>query len=498
MKKIVYLPLDERPCNYSFVKFLAEDNDEIKVVTPDLSEMGNKKTPADYNVLCGFLSRECANADYLILAIDELIYGGIVPSRLHHVSEQELKERALFIKKIKQINPALKIYAFSLVMRCPSYDTDDEEPDYYGKVGYKIFLNGQNEHKYALGMIDKEEYERVKLSLAECEQYLPDFLTRRKTNLAVLIDVLRMVGAEINEMVILQDDSNPYGYTAMDQKKVRDFINAEGINIDIYPGADEGGLSLLARVVCDIHKKSPKIYPVYAQESCKNFIPLYEDREVYKSIAAQIKSAGGTLANSKNEADILLYCNQPDCEAHNIDKPYTPEQDCRDLVKYVGQMKADFLSGKAVAVADIAYCNGADVKTTELVAKEIGLLNLAGYAGWNTSSNTLGTVIAQSVLYNFYGKTAAHLRFTAERVYEDIGYCAFVRKLVWDFEVEKMGYRYEDTKVERGAVSERINELLNQYVGEHYPEIASRYEITDCYMPWRRMFEVGLTVREKH
>lgn len=497
MKKIVYLPLDERPCNYSFVKFLTEDNGEIDLVTPKLSEMGDKKTPADYNSICNFLSRECVNADYLILAIDTLVYGGIIPSRLHRLPENELKERASFIKKLKMQNPTLKIYAFSLVMRCPCYDTDDEEPDYYGLVGESIFLYGQNEHKYSLGLIDKAEYDRVKKSLSRCEQYLPDFLTRRKTNLAVLIDVLSMVGKEIEEMVILQDDSNPYGFTAMDQKKVRDFITEAGISIDIYPGADEGGLSLLARVVCDIHKESPKIYPVYAQESCKNFIPLYEDREVYKSIAAQIKSAGATLAKSEDEADILLYCNQPDCAAHNIDKPYTAEQDCRDLQSYVAKMKAHILSGKAVAVADIAYCNGADVKTTELIEEQIGLLNLAGYAGWNTSSNALGTVISQSVMHHFYGNTATHLRFTAERVYEDIGYCAYVRKRVWDFEVEKMGYTYEDTKVARGEVSQRINELLNEYVSAHYPKIAARYEISDCCLPWRRMFEVGLTVREK-
>ena len=497
MKKIVYLPLDERPCNYTFVKFLMEDNPEIQLVTPSLAELGDKKKPADYQRVADYLLRECVDADYLILAVDMLLYGGIVPSRLHYFSAEDLQNRLNILKVLKEKNPCLKIYAFSLVMRCPSYSTDDEEPDYYGKVGLEIFLYGQNEHKYALGLLTKAEYERTKELLCACLPYLDDYLQRREINLSLLLDVLQMVGKEIDEMVILQDDSNPYGFTALDQQKVRKFIQDKGIHVDIYPGADEGGMTLLARSICDMKGYAPQIIPVFPLEASKNFIPLYEDREVYKSINAQIQSAGSIVAVNESDADIFLYCNAPTCAAHNIDRPYSEEDDDRDLPKYVAKMHADILADRAVAVADIAYCNGADVKMTRLMESTFNFLDLAGYAGWNTSSNALGTVIAQSVIYYFYGNTAAHKRFIAERMYEDIGYCAFVRKYVWDNEVVSMGYRYEDTKDMRGAVSQRIEMLLNEYMAENYPSIANRYQIADCYMPWRRMFEVGLVVKEK-
>ena len=91
----------------------------------------------------------------------------------------------------------------------------------------------------------------------------------------------------------------------------------------------------------------------------------------------------------------------------------------------------------------------------------------------------------------------AHKRFTALRAFEDIGYCAFVRKHIWDNEVTQMGYKYEDTKVQQGAVSERVEELLNWYMGKNYPEITNLYHIEKCYLPWRRMFEVGLIIKEK-
>ena len=87
-KKVVYLPLDERPCNYSFPGFLSEDNPRYRLVRPAIEIMGDYKVPADYEKIKSFLLTECLNADYLVIAIDTLLYGGIIPSRLHFLSEE--------------------------------------------------------------------------------------------------------------------------------------------------------------------------------------------------------------------------------------------------------------------------------------------------------------------------------------------------------------------------------------------------------------------------
>ena len=60
-----------------------------------------------------------------------------------------------------------------------------------------------------------------------------------------------------------------------------------------------------------------------------------------------------------------------------------------------------------------------------------------------------------------------------------------------------MGYNYFDTGVQVGKVSERMHELLTEYMTRKYPEVTDLYEIKKCYMPWARMFEIGLVVREK-
>ena len=497
VKKIVYLPLDERPCNYSFAGFLSEENEKYTLVRPELSDLGDCKVPAKFEKVRDFLLRECKSADYLIIAIDMLLYGGIVPSRLHKMEREELVKRLAVLSEIKAENPALRVYAFSLVMRCPCYSDNSEEPEYYGVVGQEIFEYGQCEHKYRDGLITESEYNAERERLKVCVPYLDDFLTRRKCNVSMFDDILDLIGGVIDEFVILQDDSNPCGYTAMDQARVRGMIKEKGVHVDIYPGADEGGMTLLARAVAHMMDYKVKFLPIYPKDECKNVIPMYEDREVYKSIAAQVKSAGGVICDSEDEADVLLFCNLPVGETHNVSKRGGPQYDARELPLFVEKIKDAVEAGRGVAVADIAYCNGADVDLTELLTREVGLLKLWGFAGWNTSSNTLGTTICQATLRYFFGDTKTHRRFTAERVYEDIGYCSAVRWHVWNNEVVPMGYRYEDTKVARGAVSERIEELLNIYVNEKYPEIAEKYMIADCYMPWRRMFEVGLIINEK-
>ena len=310
MKKIVYLPLDERPCNNIFCQFLAQDNNEINLICPPSSILGLKKKPADYQKVATFLTEQCADADYLIFAVDMLLYGGLIPSRLHHMDVEEVSSRIEIIKNIRRNNSKLKIYAFSTVMRCPIYSSSDEEPDYYASYGEQIFKYGVNEHKYLDGLIDKQEYLSQKALLNVPQSVIEDYTNRRSVNIDVLTEVLKLVGDVIDEFVILQDDSNPYGYTALDQRIVKKCLSDNGIDIDIHPGSDEGGLTLLARVLTRIKSYSPKICPVYPKAECMDVVPLFEDRAVCRSIMAQIESAGCTISD-ENDADIYLFCNLP-------------------------------------------------------------------------------------------------------------------------------------------------------------------------------------------
>lgn len=462
--------------------------------------LGNKKQPANHDGIVKFLTEQCVDADYLIIAVDMLLYGGLVPSRLHEMSVGEVSERATLLQKLKQSNPDLRIYAFSLVMRCPTYSSSDEEPDYYEQYGKEIFLYGVNEHKCAVGLITKQRYLQQKRLLNVPENLIKDYTSRRKVNITVLTEVLKYVGKVIDEFVILQDDSNPYGFTAMDQRVVKRCLDENKISIDIHPGGDEGGLTLLARVLTEIKGYKPKICPVFPKPECKDIVPLFEDRAVYKSICGQIVSAGCVVSDESN-ADIYLFCNLPTKQMKDVlqkDESCGNEgYDNRDLPAFVSKIADLCASGKAVALADIAYANGGDLEFASLVSARVGLLNVAGYAGWNTSSNTLGTVICQAVFYRFYGNTATHKRFTAERVYEDIGYCSYARGYITANLLPERGLNYFDVGEARGFVADNVKTITEEFVAKHLLEIGAKYVVDDCFMPWKRMFEVGLTVKER-
>ena len=493
MKKIVYLPLDERPCNAGYVCALSEGNPSYILVSPELSELGKKKIPADFGAVKSFLLRECGDADQLVIALDTLLYGGIIPSRLHHTDKAELAARLELLGELKRANPSLYVSAFSLVMRCPCYSDSSEEPDYYAECGREIFLYGQNEHKLKLGEITPEEYASERERLSACEPYIADYEERRAVNLDCLLDALCKVGEYIDEFTILQDDSNARGYTAMDRERVLKVVEERGIDLDTYPGADEVGLTLLARAATRIENRAPRIYVAYPREGAELVVPIYEDREIHKTVSAQIKSAGAIECFSEDEADIVLFCNLNDKCTYDVYLNYTKQTDESYAEAFAKRIAETVKAGRGAAIADVAYCNSGDLDFTRLLDKEVGVFNLFGYAGWNTASNTLGTVICQAVLRYLYGDTACHRRFTALRIMDDVVYSADVRR-----EMLQLGYGAGGALIDtRGEVSELILRRINERTNELFASVADIYCAVDNYLPWQRLFEIGLKVKER-
>ena len=85
----------------------------------------------------------------------------------------------------------------------------------------------------------------------------------------------------------------------------------------------------------------------------------------------------------------------------------------------------------------------------------------------------------------------------AERYLEDAGYCGTVRAEVMEQDLPGLGYDYFNIGEARGEVSRRVGRRLREYADRELPSIADHIEILDVWMPWKRVFEVGLDVRWK-
>ena len=499
-KKIVFLPLDERPCNYYYPQFLMDDCKAVELVTPSREIMGDKKIPANFEKIKEFILNKTQDAYGLILSIDLLLYGGIVPSRLHQLHFSELIKRIDIIKAIKHNNPSIKIYAFSLLMRCPQYSSSDEEPDYYGDCGKEIYKRGEIEHKIRLNIDTDEEKEKLNEYIKKTDYCIDDFLSRRSINTDCTIEILKMVNKEIDFLVIPQDDSSLYGYIKNDQEKVYQYIEKYNLSNDvlIYPGADEVGLVLLSRMLNTLKNKKPNIFVEYSSECGPDIVPIYEDRRADLTVDAQIAASNGIRVKSIDEANCVLMINSciPSMERPNMTKTTFNYSNNRDINQFLSHMQ-EYLKTKKVVVADCSTINKGEISFFKQLEQTNKLYETCGYSGWNTFANTLGTAISQLTYGFHFGITEALKRFNALRVYEDLGYQAVVRQKLIDNYLSNIGLSYLTTKERRGVVSQKVEEELNKIIKELSPSTFNNYYIKDCYMPWIRMFEVGLVVEKR-
>ena len=163
----------------------------------------------------------------------------------------------------------------------------------------------------------------------------------------------------------------------------------------------------------------------------------------------------------------------------------------RNLGEFTDFLQEMIKERKIVTLADNAYANGGDLQLVQLLNKKGMLMELDGYAGWNTSANTLGTAIAESVAVYYQGKTDRHRHFMVERYLEDVGYCSVVRPSV-SKEVAAMGMDSESLKEKFGTASDMARKQLHQFKDEYLSSIADCVKIINLFMPWERIFEVEI------
>ncbi len=498
--KIVMLPLDERPCNFDYPTMMPKTDYEL--VLPPKNIMGDKKKPGNVAMISDWLLHNTKDADALVLSLDTLVYGGIVPSRLHMSNEMELIGRVDMIKKLKENNPRMNLYVFGLIMRCPSYSSDAEEPCYYEECGSEIHLYGKYTHLEKLGRLskeDKKDFRRVKKAVKK--PYLDDYITRRKTNLSVLMHALSYAtDGTIDYFIVPQDDAAVFGFTAMDQITVREYLKSNVLHkkTAMYPSADDTGLTLLARAVAKLSGVRPKVYVHYSSSKGGLTIPIVEDRILDETIKYHILSVDGIQVYSLPEADIMLAVNVGSAmyETYGIESVTAYDIE-RNLAEFVNYIQYALILNKTVAIADVARLNTADTELTSLLHKEKLMFKIHTYAGWNTSSNTTGTTLCQAIMYMIGKDKTGNDRFLVHRYYEDIGYMAYARKYITDNLLPDLNLNYYHIDANDGVVANLVCDAVNFYMEKNYPDVFCLVEKVNVKMPWIRMFETDIKIKTK-
>ncbi|BBH19456.1 hypothetical protein Back11_08010 [Paenibacillus baekrokdamisoli] len=515
MSRILYVPLDERPCNAKFPQQIAQASD-LDLMSPPVSMLGAKKQPANTAALSQWILEQSTQTDVIIVSLDMLVYGGIVPSRLHHLTEDDCRARLATIVECKKKNPNLRIYAFNLIMRAPAYSSSDEEPDYYADHGTDLARNGWLQDKQARdGMNEAERLEFDALLSRLPEHVLQDFIERRRTNTAVnnmAIDLVKE--GFIDFLIIPLDDNAKYGYSSSEQRQLLYVIEEKGLfdRVHLYPGADEIGCTLFARVFCEIKNYRPEIYTRFSSTSGPFAIPKYEDRSLGESLKCQITAAGGFIGDHAREADFVLMVNSPPVGQYEMAETtqlfrerhssYFSEVNLREFAQAI-RVYAE--KGFMVALADVAVCNGSDEPLLKLLSGSGLLPKLSAYAGWNTSGNTLGTVIAHAIVESYYRTNDAVQKpdrsrnseaFYLSRLVEDWGYQAIIRADIAANHLEELGGNYFDVASIHDQLAGLIHSKMEAFLAQYLQDFRlERLMLDNVILPWKRMFEVGFDLR---
>lgn len=508
--KILLIPLDERPCNFVFPQEIANSGHDVNLIVPDRSLLGHKKQPADTTALAQFLLHTAQVADAAVISLDMLLYGGLVPSRLHHEAVGTFHERLAILRQVKEANPHLRIFAFMTLMRAPRYNSSDEEPDYYSDYGHALFrrawLKDRIERRTTQALLqtqsERDEQEADEKELAQISipsDVIADYEHRRGVNADLNEAALDLVEEGIIDGLIFpQDDSAPYGYTAQAQRRLRARMREHPSSFQhvfMYPGSDEVALTLLARAVNVLRGTCPRVRAYFSSLRGPEIIPNYEDRPLYETLKAHCDACGARLVEPGETADIELFINTAGKvmqEAQYWSTHDVTYDSWRNLQNFVANAARLVHKGRTVAVCDSAYSNGGD---PELVARldEAGiLLHVCSYAGWNTNANTLGTTLAQAILSNGSQENLWHN--LVARLCEDVFYQSIVR---WKTEqyIHPLGGTYFDVSpCESKAcqfVSEEILREYNKLTISHQLPIRS---LTVTF-PWHRLFEIECHVQ---
>lgn len=359
--KICFIPIDNRPVCYNLAKDICSIDEEIYLLIPPRDLLGDLTKQADIKNLMLWL-KNLPEVDSIILSLDTIIYGGLIPSRRSKETFSELQERANSLKEILIAKKA-KVYAFSSIMRISNNNCNEEEKEYWKDWGKKIFEYSYLTHKG----------EDVNTDIPH--DILDDYLNTRKRNFEINKLYLEWQKEGVFETLIFsKDDCAEFGLNVM-EAQILELMGGK-----TKTGADEIPLALLSRSI----DKNIKIYPVFTEPEYKNCISNYEDISIEQSVLSQLELGGFKAADSYEDADLILIVNN-----------FIKKQGELVMGWETKPFKHQFVPPeKPYAAADVRFANGADNDFVKQLLPQIELKNFYGYSGWNTSANTLGSLLA--------------------------------------------------------------------------------------------------------
>ncbi len=492
------VPLDDRPCNRVFPQQLAPIAG-WDVLMPPREVLGRFTEPGDCESIAQWLREQ--ETHRLVISLDMLCFGGLIASRTLATDPGRALERLEVLRALRSSRPDLIIFAFSIIMRLGSTVASDADLDRHLLLrAYSQLLDraerlGEGEARSELAAVEG------KLDGGDLDEYLQ---VRRRNHAVNRAAVQLTAEGAIDFLVLAQEDAAPVGIHIPEQMALRGQVEEFRVadRVAISPGADEMGLDLMARHVVASSGNAVGIAVDYAAQAGAEVVPEFETQPLRRTVEGHVGIAGARLS-SPLEASAILFVHTPIERQPDIaEAPPGGHAPALALQadSVVERLEAASAAGRLVGLADLAYCNGADPELVFALQRKKLFESVHAFAGWNTTANTVGTVVSQLCLLAASGDAPARpassdlQRFLACRFTDDYGYQSVVRAKAMQ-RAREMGtnpYALGESSNDlehfvRGELEPLAHDFYSQLLGGDAAHDPPAFRLS---LPWDRLFEV--------
>lgn len=496
-KSILYIPIDNRPCNLRQVVEVAEKAG-YEIITPPEELLGTGVTPDKFGKpeeLWTWLNDNAAGSTAAVISTDAMLYGSLVGSRQHDLTAEEILHRAEKFADFKKNFPYLPVYAFATIMRTPTVLGSSSEPEYYKQYGQAIY-------NYTM-LNDKQETEKLsrgeRKEFARLENFIPaevsaDWFGRREKNFNAnkyFVDLLR--SGEFEYFLAGCDDNARFSQTHLESRHLSEYDKDFGVEkFQVMSGADELGMLLVARAINKDLNEIPFVAAQYNAGTGGDTYPKLSNEKISASMYGAIFAAGGVPIPAAERADLVVAVNTnfdgKTFSADSAKNKISPRRGTRTFMKLLDKILSE---GYTVGVADIAFSNGADNALMEQLRKNNLQFKIAAYGGWNTATNASGFLIGAGVLTKFmdaHDKNSLLLtRYLDDWIYQANVRTQINNGLVWTIPGEGNLYNLNQR---REGLEKLASNLITDFADKNIvlPENSALKNISAKFI-WNRTFE---------
>lgn len=357
---VAIVPLDSRPCNTQYPQLIGGIMNQ-NILLPPNEVLDNFTSSSNQDGLWQWMEEIAPSTSKMIIYTNQLLNGGLISSRSYTATSLVNSQTQRLVNFIEK-HPELEITVVSILPRLlpNQYDSDFN--------GYSQALTKwgeQADYNKIMGLPGPNYPSGVPTWIADKYKAVFEYHYQLVNTLAELTEQ-----GKISQLVVGQDDGEKFAPSNIIFRE----IQKKGYkNVSMQKGADEITMMILSAYEAPQDLEVNVVYtnPIKASE----YLP-YESAPLNNIVSEKLKFFGIT-ENPLAKDKIIIHNDPLASSTVSANIPLT---------------KTGF-----VGLADVAYTNRGDIALQSLLFSKNSLTNIDSYSGWNTATNSIGTVLSQYV-----------------------------------------------------------------------------------------------------